>query len=83
MSDDNIQKLKSLQQDYHKAFSSNEGKAVLEDLEKVCFMHTTTINDNPQITSFNEGMRAVMLHIKTRMRMDIHKLQKEVSNGQS
>ena len=77
---DGIEKLSELQQAYSKTFSSEEGRKVLEDLAKVCFAKFTTIHELPHMTCFNEGQRAVYLHIQTRIQMNI---KKELPNGQS
>ena len=77
---DGLEKLSVLQQAYSKTFSSEEGQKVLADLAKVCFVNFTTLNEAPQVMAFNEGQRAVFLHIKTRMEMNT---KKELPNGQS
>ncbi len=77
------EKLKELQQKYNRLFTSDDGKEVMKDLERVCFYNQSTINQNPEITAFNEGQRAALLHIKTRMRMNALKLERKVSDGQS
>lgn len=48
---------------YRTFLSTPEGELVLSDLMKSCFYSTSTISDNPHITSFNEGQRAVILRI--------------------
>lgn len=60
-----------LQQAYSKCFSSEEGQIVKKDLEKVCFKNFTTISENSNMMAFNEGQRAVLLHIETRIKMNI------------
>lgn len=60
-----------LQQAYSKTFKSESGIIVLKDLEKVCFKNSTTINENQHIMASNEGMRMVLLHIETRMRINL------------
>jgi len=66
-----VEEVLKLQQAYSKCFSSEEGQIVLADLQKVCFKNFTTLDANSNIMSFNEGQRAVLLHIETRMRMNI------------
>jgi hypothetical protein len=68
---EDLQKLKDLQQAYNKTFGSEEGQKVLDDLRKVCFNEFTTVNENPYMTHFNEGQRAVLLHINTRIKMNL------------
>ena len=67
----NIEQLKLMQQAYNKVFQTKEGKEVLADLERVCFKNHTTAHELPHMTFFNEGQRAVLLHIETRMKMNL------------
>lgn len=76
------EKLKALQKSYNQVFSTDEGKIIMADLERVCFYNSTTINQNPEITAFNEGQRAALLHIKTRVRMNALKLERKATDGQ-
>ena len=57
-----IQKLKHL---YRKTFIETEnGERVLEDLEKRCNMHSSSyVAGDANATAFEEGKRAVILHI--------------------
>lgn len=57
------QKPRSLNEAYQDTFESAAGKAVLDDLEKKAFFTRTTFDPNPQQTAFNEGLRALVLHI--------------------
>jgi len=51
--------------DYQRAFSSEEGQKVLEDLSRVCYEKRTTFwGDNERMSAFTEGKRWVMLHIR-------------------
>lgn len=73
-----VKELELLKASYHKVFATEEGKRVLKDLQGVCFMNSTTINENANITAFNEGCRSVLLHIQTRMNLgSIHRLKEE------
>ncbi len=72
-----LKKIKALRQSYNMFFTSEDGKIVLEDLKKVCFFNTTTINDSSNAMAFNEGQRAVVLHIISRMRLDTIKIEGE------
>ena len=75
--ENNATKLKALREDYRKTFETPEGKRVLADLATTCFYNTTTFvpNDSMAVV-FNEGNRAVYLHIKTIMEMDIETLER-------
>jgi hypothetical protein len=73
--DNNADRLKGLRNDYKKTFETEEGKKVLKDLESVCMSNTTTFNKDPYIMAFQEGARAVYLHITTVMNIDIENLE--------
>ena len=73
-----IQQLKQLQDDYKAAFSTENGKRVLKDLERLCFIHGVTFSVNPHVTSFNEGKRAVVIQIQNMISMDIEQLRKQI-----
>jgi hypothetical protein len=74
--DENIDRIKGIQEDYRKVFSTEEGKRVLKDLEKIGFFNTTTFNNDAIAMAFNEGNRAFLLHIKTILDMDIETLKR-------
>jgi len=77
--ENSLNNLESLQQAYNKVFDSVEGRRVLEDLERVTLLNTTTFNSDALIMAFQEGGRAVMLHINSMRKMNI-KLMKEVQD---
>ena len=57
--------LKQLIIAYKQVFESDDGKKVLEDLEKRCGFHTTThIKGDSHESAFLEGTRSVILFIK-------------------
>jgi len=74
--EDNSVKLKEKREDYKKIFSTEEGKRVLKDLEKVCLYRTSTFDKEPMVMAFQEGLRTVYLHITTIMEMDIEELER-------
>ena len=76
MAENNAQRLKGLREDYKKTFESEEGKRVLKDLEKVCLYRSTCFDKEALIMAFQEGLRAVYLHITTVMNMDIEELER-------
>lgn len=54
-----------LKTDFMTAFLSEHGKRVIKELEKFCFVNTTTaIPNDSHITYFNEGRRSVYLKIQ-------------------
>ena len=59
-------KIKDLFKNYKATFGSDDGKSVMEDLEKRCFYNTSTFSRNePNETAFFEGQRTVLLFIKS------------------
>ena len=63
---DLIKRREQIKADYKYIFSTDQGKRVFEDLRRRCFMDNTTfVTPDPYFIAFNEGKRAVMLHIKT------------------
>lgn len=75
MAEDNAVKLKAMRENYIKTFDTEEGKKVLLDLASVCRFKEPTFNKDPYITAFQEGLRAVYLHIITIREMDIEQLE--------
>ena len=61
----NEKDLKQLNLVYKQVFESDNGKKVLEDLEKRCSYHSTThIKGDSHESAFLEGTRSVVLFIK-------------------
>jgi len=59
-------KIKELIQNYKTVFKSDDGKMVMDDLEKRCFYHTSTFSrSEPNETAFFEGQRTILLFIKS------------------
>ena len=59
-------KIKALIKHYKTTFGSDDCKAVMDDLEKRCFYHTSTFSRNePNETAFFEGQRTILLFIKS------------------
>lgn len=56
--------LKDLISKYSRLFSTEDGKAVLADLEKRCFIHSTTYDDVHGKMGFNEGRRSIFVYIQ-------------------
>ena len=78
--ENNAQKLKEKREDYKTTFSTEEGKRVLKDLERVCMYRATTFDKEALTMAFQEGLRTVYLHITTIMEMDIEELER-ISNA--
>jgi hypothetical protein len=77
--ENNSDKLKGLRNNYKSVFESEEGKKVLKDLERVCLYRSTTFDKDSLVMAFQEGLRAVYLHITTIKDMDIEELER-ISN---
>lgn len=61
----NSKDLEQLMIAYKQVFESDNGKKVLEDLEKRCSYHSTThIKGDSHESAFLEGTRSVVLFIK-------------------
>ena len=59
----NIQELK---EKYKFVFNTDEGKAILDDLEKRCHYHSTTnVKGDSHESAYLEGQRSVLLFIKS------------------
>ena len=60
---------------YKEIFSTEVGREVLEDLMKNNFFWTSTITNDLQETSFNEGRRSVILAILNYVSLDADRIQ--------
>ena len=59
-------KFKELIKQYKTVFGSNDGKMVMNDLEKRCFYNVTTFaKGDTNETAYYEGQRTVLLFIKS------------------
>jgi hypothetical protein len=58
-----LKELKEKIGQYNRLFATKDGQAVLSDLEKRCFIHSTTYDDNHGKMGFNEGRRSVFVYI--------------------
>jgi len=67
------------QQLYHRVFDGEDGKAVLKDLEKRCFVKHTTYNDSHGQMSFNEGRRSIYVHIINLLEKDLEEVLEELT----
>ncbi len=57
--------IEQLRQDYKIIFNTDEGKRILNDLEKRCHEFVTTFSKNSSYeTAFLEGQRSVLIFIK-------------------
>lgn len=77
----NPDKQKEIQTSYKQVFMSEAGREVIEHLERVCHVKTTSFTTDPYLTAFNEGTRSVLLHIKTMVETDFDKLKEMTKQG--
>jgi len=66
---------------YKRVFLTDDGKKVLQDLEKRCFMNHTTYNDNHGQMSFSEGRRSIYIHIKNLIEKDLKDILEDLTKG--
>ena len=71
--------ISSNQQLFRQVFDTPEGKAVLEDLKKRCFDKTSTYDDNPYRTYFNEGRRSVYKYIINLLEQDLTQILEDLT----
>lgn len=56
------------QPDYDGCFLSASGQDVLEDMkERFFFLNTTMVPGDPMATAYNEGMRAALLYVLSKL----------------
>ncbi len=67
--DEGLEKIRALKSSYKKCFESEDGKVVLEDLKKECFVKHTTFTGEAIQTVYNEGIRSNFLYIQEMMDM--------------
>ena len=64
----------NIKKNYQFLFSSNEGKAVMSDLEKRCHHHTTTnVKGDSHESAYMEGQRSILLFIKAMLQNENEK----------
>ena len=71
---------KQLIMDYQGTFGTAEGKRVLEDLAKKCFEHQPTFTgEETHRTANREGMRYVILNIRSMIDMNPNEVKQETA----
>ena len=71
-----IDKIREVKQLYIDVFDNDNGKKILEELGKRCFIHRPTFNKDGMTMAFNEGQRSIILHIQNMMKIDIDATKK-------
>lgn len=79
-----MEEIAQMKRDYIAAFSTESGKRVLENLEKVCYINNTTYTKNGDALgmAMHEGMRFVVVHIKNLINFDLEKLKSLTQKGE-
>ena len=84
MTDDREASLKRIEEKhnlYKRFFDSDDGREVLADLERDCYFRTTTLSPDPQQTAYREGMRCVLLHIKTLIELNTEDMKNALNQN--
>ena len=69
-----IKEIKKLKETYKIVFESDQGKFVMDDLEKRChFWSTTNVKGDSHESAYMEGQRSVLLFIKSMLQNDNEK----------
>jgi len=69
----------SNQQLYHRVFGTEDGKAVLKDLLKRCYVNYTTVDNDPYKTYFNEGRRSIYAYINNLLNRELKEILEELT----
>ena len=66
--------VRDLKKNYQYIFNTDEGKAVMSDLEKRChFFTTTNIKGDSHESAYMEGQRSILLFLKAMLQNDNEK----------
>jgi hypothetical protein len=77
-----IKEIKQLREIYKIVFGSDQGKRVMEDLEKRCHYHSTTnVKGDSHESAYMEGQRSVLLFIKSMLQKENENV-KRADNGE-
>jgi hypothetical protein len=78
MSEDRQAAIKALEEKhnlYKRVFESEDGAKVLADIEKDCWIKGSTFSTEALTMAFREGMRCVVLHIKTLVELNTQEMR--------
>lgn len=64
---------------YKRVFNTDDGQLVLEDLKQRGFEYVPSFAGDPYHSAFNEGKRAVVIHIQTQLN---YELKPEIKPGE-
>lgn len=66
---------------YKETFKTEDAKAVLDDLARICFENITTFDNDAKRMAFNEGRRSVYKYILGMINKDLGDIQEELTSG--
>lgn len=72
-------KINAIRDAYKEVFNSDQGKVVLQDLQRRYHIHGTVFSTEPTDTAYREGQRTVVLFIQS-MLLDWDNLLKELQD---
>jgi len=61
---------------YKRVFDSEDGKVLLADLERDCYLKSSLFSKDAMEMAFREGMRSIILHINSMRTLDIDDFKK-------
>lgn len=68
---------------YSATFNTPSGTKVLADLAIFCKMDTPCFDENPVNMAYNEGKRAVFLHVNSILKKDLSDLENQIKEHQN
>jgi len=74
-----LAKLPEIAVAYRQVFETAAGREVLEDLESIGYIHSSTfVPGDPNETACNEGTRRLVLHIQNMLRLEPEQLTRQL-----
>jgi len=74
--DDAIERIEKKHGVYKRLFTTEEGVEVLKDLETDCYLRSSTFSKDAMEMAYREGMRSMVLHIKSMLDLDLEQFKK-------
>lgn len=81
--DEQIAQLEKIKQLVCNTFFTESGKILMEELEKMYWIHQPNYMSNERDHAFNEGQRSVVLWLKNMQSMSIDKLKEELRQNEN
>lgn len=80
---DHFRKGAQMRMRYRAVFNSDDGKAVLAHLAKLCHVTDTSFTNDPRLAAWREGRRALWNQISKILNTDDERLIEEIKNLQN